>query len=76
MFDTGNKLFNTLPLMLKLPTNTLAVVVMLAVELIALTTFELKLNPAAFRLPLVILPVVDTGLLPNAAKLATTLALP
>ena len=34
------------------------------------------INPLVSKLPLVILPVVDTGLLPNAAKLATTLALP
>ena len=44
----------------------LAVVVMLAAETKALTTFELRLNPAAFRLPpkmlavVVILPVADT----------------
>ena len=34
------------------------------------------IKPPVNKLPLVILPVVDTGLLPNAAKLATTLALP
>ena len=44
-----------------LPPDMLAVVVMLLVELIADTTFELKLNPAAFKLPLIILPVADSN---------------
>jgi len=35
------------------------VVVIFAVEFSADTTFELKLNPAAFRLPLMILPVAE-----------------
>ena len=35
----------------------LAVVVMLLVEFNADTTFELRLNPAAFRFPPVMLPV-------------------
>ena len=35
-----------------------------------------EINPPVRILPPVTLPVVDTGLLPNAAKLATTLALP
>ena len=42
---------------IKLPPEMLAVVVTFDVELIADTTFELKLKPAAFRLPPVTLPV-------------------
>ena len=42
-----------------LPPDMLAVVVMLLVEFIADTTFELRLRPAAFKLPLVILPVAE-----------------
>ena len=45
---------------IKLPPVTLAVVVMLAALTRALTTFELKLNPAAFKLPPVMLPVTET----------------
>jgi hypothetical protein len=40
-----------------LPPETLAVVVMAKVEFNADTTFDVKLNPAAFKLPPVILPV-------------------
>ena len=50
----------TLPAVNKLPPDTLALVTILEVELIADTTFELKLNPAAFKLPLVIFPLTDT----------------
>ena len=39
------------------PAETLAVVVILLVEFSADTTFELRLNPAAFKLPPVILPL-------------------
>ena len=44
-----------------LPPVILAVVVMLDVEFNALTTFALKLNPAAFKLPEVTLPDTDTN---------------
>ena len=44
---------------IKLPPEILAVVVMLAADTKALTTFELKLKPAAFRLPPVTLPVAE-----------------
>ena len=74
------------PAVVKLPPVTLPValinpgVIMLPLAIFAVTlrfdtTFELRLNPAALRLPAVILPVVDIGLLPNAARLAATLAL-
>jgi hypothetical protein len=42
------------------PPEILPVVVIFAVILIAETTFPLKLNPAAFKLPLVTLPVTET----------------
>ena len=53
------------PLITPVPNNTLppvmlAVVVIRDVEFNALTTFPLKLNPAAFKLPPVMLPVADT----------------
>ena len=51
-----------------LPPEILAVVVTLLVELIADTTFELRLNPAAFRLPPVTFPVTLT-LVPVAAPM-------
>ncbi len=54
----------------------LAVVVMLAADTKADTTLPLRLRPVAFKLPPVMLPVVDIGFDPRAAKLATTLALP
>ena len=38
----------------------LAVVVIFDVEFNALTTFELRLNPAAFKLPAITLPLADT----------------
>ena len=38
----------------------LAVVVILAAETSALTTLPLKLNPAAFKLPAITLPLEDT----------------
>ena len=44
----------------KLPPDILAVVVILEVEFNAETTFELRLSPAAFRLPPVILPDILT----------------
>ena len=44
-----------------LPPVILAVVVILEVEFNALITFELRLNPAAFKLPPVMLPVTLTN---------------
>ena len=41
----------------KLPIAALAVVVILLVELITLSTLPLRLNPAAFRFPPVMLPL-------------------
>ena len=49
-----------IPVPITLPPATLAVVVMLAALVNALTTFELKLNPAAFKLPPIMLPVTLT----------------
>ena len=54
-----------LPLPKMYPPDILAVVVMLLVEVKSDTTFELKLNPAAFKLPPVMLPVPVTTPLPN-----------
>ena len=47
----------------------------LPVTLSAETTFELKLKPEAFKLPAVILPVVEIVLDPKLAKNVATLAL-
>ena len=48
-----------LPAVSKLPPDTLAVVVIFDVEFRADTTFELRLNPAAFKLPAITLPVAE-----------------
>ena len=65
-----------LPVALINPGVMILPLAILAVTLRLDTTFELRLSPAAFKFPAVTLPVVDIGLLPNAAKLAATLALP
>jgi hypothetical protein len=68
-----------------LPPEMLAVVVIFDVELIALMTFELKLRPAAFRLPPVTLPVAEIRptvvmlppvMLPVAVTNVSTVTLP
>ena len=48
-----------------LPALMLAVVVIFEVELIADITFELRLSPAAFKLPAVMLPVVENDVAIN-----------
>jgi len=63
-----------------LPPAMLAVVVMFDVEFNALITFELRLKPAAFKLPPVTLPATLANVLmytlPDTAKVLSGAALP